>query len=72
MCTVRGTTRRPSAGIEVAFELRPDEQVDGAPPFDWAYDTALDTRRLRTELGVAEPIAHAEALSRTLAGAPTP
>ena len=61
-----------AAGTDVSFETRPDEQADGAPPFDWAYDAALDTRRLRTELGVAEPIAHAEALSRTLAGAPTP
>jgi nucleoside-diphosphate-sugar epimerase len=56
-----------AAGLEASFERRPDEQVDGAPPFDWAYDTALDTRRLRTELGFAEPVAHAEALSRTIA-----
>jgi nucleoside-diphosphate-sugar epimerase len=60
-----------AAGLDVSFEVRPDEQVDGAPPFDWAYDAALDTRRLRTELSFAEPIAHAEALSRTRTGAPT-
>ena len=60
-----------AADLELSVERRPDEQVDGAPPFDWAYDPALDTRRLRTELGFAEPVPHPEALSRTMADEPT-
>ena len=35
-----------------------------------ALRSALDTRRLRTELAFAEPIAYAEALTRTMAGEP--
>lgn len=37
------------------------------PPFDWRYSMAMDTRRLRTELGFAEPTSHSDALERTIA-----
>ncbi len=36
-------------------------------PHDWRYHLATDTRRLRDELGFAEPVPHAEALRRTVA-----
>ncbi len=57
-----------AAGMDVTLRTVPDKQVEGQPPFDWAYSMALDTRRIRTELGFAEPVAHAEALRRTIAG----
>ena len=55
-----------AADIDVTIETAPDEQVEGQPPFDWRYAMATDTRRLRTELGFAEPVGHAEALRRTI------
>jgi len=56
-----------AADIDVTIETAPDEQVEGQPPFDWRYAMATDTRRLRTELGFAELVGHAEALRRTIA-----
>jgi len=56
-----------AAGLDTTIRTAPDEQVDGQPPFDWQYSMATDTRRVRTELGVAEPVAHTEALQRTIA-----
>ena len=56
-----------AAGIEATIRTAPDEEVDGQPPFDWRYAMATDTRRLRTELGFAEPVGHAEALRRAIA-----
>lgn len=58
-----------AAGIDATIRTAPDEQVEGQPPFDWRYAMATDTRRLRTELGFAEPVGHAEALRRTIAWA---
>lgn len=34
--------------------------------FNWRYRMATDTRRIRTELGFAEPVSHAKALRRTI------
>jgi Nucleoside-diphosphate-sugar epimerases len=56
-----------AAGIDATIRTAPDEQVEDQPPFDWRYAMATDTRRIRTELGVAEPVGHAEALKRTIA-----
>lgn len=56
-----------AAGIDVTIRTVPDEQVDDQPPFDWAYSLALDTRRIRSELGFAEPVPQEEALKRTVA-----
>jgi nucleoside-diphosphate-sugar epimerase len=36
-------------------------------PFDWRYDLATDTSRLRRELGYVEPVSPEEALARTVA-----
>jgi nucleoside-diphosphate-sugar epimerase len=36
-------------------------------PFDWRYDLATDTRRIRDELGYVEPVPLSEALARTVA-----
>jgi len=48
--------------IRTGLEVEPSE----APPFDWAYDMALDTRRIRTELKFAEEISHQQALVRSV------
>jgi nucleoside-diphosphate-sugar epimerase len=37
------------------------------PDYDWRFDLATDTRRLRRELGFAEPVAREEVLRRTVA-----
>lgn len=50
-------------------EAQAEALVEAQPPFDWRYAMATDTRRLRTELGFAEPVGHAEALRRTIAWA---
>lgn len=55
-----------AAGINTTIRTAPDERVEGQPPFDWQYSMATDTRRIRTELGVAEPVAHTKALRRTI------
>lgn len=54
------------AGLDTTIRTGPEEEQSGAPPFDWAYDLALDTRRIRTELGVSEPISHPQALVRSV------
>lgn len=56
-----------TAGMPMSLRTVADSRVEEAPPFDWAYDLATDTRRLRTELDVAEPLSHEEALARTVA-----
>lgn len=54
------------AGLSRTIRTVPDEEHPGAPPLNWAYSMALDTRRIRTELGFAEPISHEQALVRTV------
>ncbi len=54
------------AGIDTTIRTGPEEAQSDATPFNWAYSTALDTRRIRTELGFAEPISHQQALVRTV------
>lgn len=54
------------AGIDTTIRTGPEEAQSDAPPFNWAYSMALDTRRIRTELGFAEPISHQQALVRTV------
>lgn len=56
-----------AAEIEMSIETAPDDQIDGQPPFNWAYSMATDTRHLRTELDFAEPVEQEEALARTVA-----
>lgn len=53
------------AGFSTSVEVVPDEEGPSSS-FNWAYSLALDTRRIRTELGVAEPISHQQALVRTV------
>jgi nucleoside-diphosphate-sugar epimerase len=54
------------AGIDTTIRTGPEAEQSDAPPFDWAYSMALDTRRIRTELGFAEPISHEQALVRSV------
>ncbi len=54
------------AGLPPTLQTVPDADQPEPPPFDWAYPMALDTRRIRTELGFAEPISHEQALVRTV------
>lgn len=53
------------AGFSASVEVVPDEEGPSSS-LNWAYSLALDTRRIRTELGVAEPISHQQALVRTV------
>jgi len=54
------------AGLDTTVRTGPPEEQSDAPPFDWAYDMALDTRRIRTELKFAEEISHQQALVRSV------
>ncbi len=54
------------AGLDTTVQAGPEAEPPDAPPFDWAYSMALDTRRIRTELDFAEPISHPQALVRTV------
>jgi nucleoside-diphosphate-sugar epimerase len=54
------------AGIDTAIRTGPKAEQPDTPSFNWAYSMALDTRRIRTELGFAEPISHPQALVRTV------
>lgn len=54
------------AGLSRTIRTVPDGERPGAPPLNCAYSMALDTRRIRTELGFAEPISHEQALVRTV------
>lgn len=55
-----------AADIDVTISTQSEEDDDSSP-FNWTYDMALDTRRIRTELGFAESVSHDEALRRTIA-----
>lgn len=54
------------AGIDTTIRTDPEDEQSDASPFHWAYDMALDTRRLRTELKFAEEISHQQALVRSV------
>jgi len=54
------------AGLDTTIRTGPGVEHSDAPPFDWAYSIALDTRRIRTDLGFAEPVSHEQALVRTV------
>ena len=54
------------AGIDTTVRTGPAEEQSEAPPLDWRYDMALDTRRIRTELKFAEEISHQQALVRSV------
>lgn len=54
------------AGLDTTVRTGPPEKQSEAPPLDWTYDLALDTRRIRTELKFAEEISHQQALVRTV------
>jgi nucleoside-diphosphate-sugar epimerase len=54
------------AGLDTAIRTGLEVEPSEAPPFDWAYDMALDTRRIRTELKFAEEISHQQALVRSV------
>ncbi|MFB6232032.1 MAG: NAD-dependent epimerase/dehydratase family protein [Salinibacter sp.] len=55
-----------AAGIDTAIRTGPRAEQPDTPSFNWAYRMALDTRRIRTELGFAEPISHPQALVQTV------
>ncbi|NNF58881.1 MAG: NAD-dependent epimerase/dehydratase family protein [Rhodothermaceae bacterium] len=52
-----------------AIRIVPDDALPPPlqQPFHWNYDLALDTRRIRTELGYREPVAWRAALERSIA-----
>lgn len=54
------------AGLSPTIRTVQYEKQSEPSPFNWAYSMALDTRRIRTELGVAEPISHQQALVRSI------
>jgi len=54
------------AGLDTTIRTGPKDEQSDAPPLHWAYDMALDTRRIRTELKFAEEISHQQALVRTV------
>lgn len=49
--------------VSIADELLP---MHLRQPYDWRYDLATDTRRIRDELGYSEPIAQDEAIEATV------
>lgn len=53
------------AGIDTAIQVAAGGGGE-ASPFNWTYDMALDTRRIRVELGFAEPISPQQSLVRTV------
>jgi len=55
------------AGIERTIRRSSAKDQSDAPPLNWNYDMALDTRRIRTELEFAEEISHQQALERAVA-----
>jgi nucleoside-diphosphate-sugar epimerase len=54
------------AGLDTTIRTGPEAEQSEAPPFDWSYSMALDTRRIRTELKFAEEISHQQALVRSV------
>jgi nucleoside-diphosphate-sugar epimerase len=54
------------AGLDTTVRTGPAAEQSDAPPLNWAYDMALDTRRIRTELKFAEEISHQQALVRSV------
>lgn len=50
--------------IDLPHEELPDHLQS---PFNWQYELATDTRRIRDELGYSEPISWEEALAQTVA-----
>ncbi|PSQ61190.1 MAG: hypothetical protein BRD27_03555 [Bacteroidetes bacterium QH_10_64_19] len=54
------------AELDTTTQTGPEDEQSDASPFHWAYDMALDTRRLRTELKFAEEISHQQALVRSV------
>jgi uncharacterized protein YbjT (DUF2867 family) len=54
------------ANLDTTVRTSPNAEQSDAPPFNWAYSMALDTRRIRTELKFAEEISHPQALVRSV------
>jgi nucleoside-diphosphate-sugar epimerase len=58
-----------AAGWRGEVAVVPDDRLPEPlrQPFDWRYELATDTRRLREDLGYVEPVPMEEALARTAA-----